>query len=91
MLLNYLYDFVFFFSQALWFHAHARGPNRHAGRIHYRMEYLARISGERVLKRRRIEGPETGTQDTVGVDVAQPENDPPLNLDELVCLKLSQY
>ncbi|XP_062553703.1 uncharacterized protein LOC134218586 [Armigeres subalbatus] len=32
-------------SQALWFHAHARGPNRHAGRIHYRMEYLARTSG----------------------------------------------
>lgn len=41
--------------QALWFHAHARGTNRHAGRIHYRMEYLARQSGERVIKRRRIE------------------------------------
>ncbi|XP_055550930.1 uncharacterized protein LOC129733254 isoform X2 [Wyeomyia smithii] len=40
--------------QALWFHAHARGVNRHAGRIHYRMEYLARKSEQRVVKRRRI-------------------------------------
>ncbi|XP_065072696.1 uncharacterized protein LOC135697046 [Ochlerotatus camptorhynchus] len=31
--------------QALWFHPHARGTNRHAGRIHYHMEYLARKSG----------------------------------------------
>ncbi|XP_065072578.1 uncharacterized protein LOC135696960 [Ochlerotatus camptorhynchus] len=40
--------------QALWFHPHARGTNRHAGRIHYRMEYLSRKSEERVTKRRRI-------------------------------------
>ncbi|XP_055548227.1 uncharacterized protein LOC129731889 [Wyeomyia smithii] len=41
--------------QALWFHAHARGINRHAGRIYYRMEYLARKSADRISKRRRIE------------------------------------
>ncbi|XP_058445906.1 uncharacterized protein LOC131427042 [Malaya genurostris] len=41
--------------QALWFHAHARGLNHHAGRIHYHMEYLARKSEDRVIKRRRIE------------------------------------
>ncbi|XP_055537684.1 uncharacterized protein LOC129725654 isoform X2 [Wyeomyia smithii] len=41
--------------QALWFHAHARGLNRHAGRIYYRMEYLARKSEERVIKRRRLQ------------------------------------
>lgn len=46
---------IIYVSQALWFHAHARGLNRHAGRIHYRMEYLARKSGERVIKRRRID------------------------------------
>ncbi|XP_065077146.1 uncharacterized protein LOC135700554 [Ochlerotatus camptorhynchus] len=37
--------------QALWFHPHARGTNRHAGRIHYRMEYLARTSVDRASKR----------------------------------------
>ncbi|XP_055542588.1 uncharacterized protein LOC129728197 [Wyeomyia smithii] len=40
--------------QGLWFHAHARGLNRHAGRLYYRMEYLARKSEDRVFKRRRL-------------------------------------
>ncbi|XP_062533549.1 uncharacterized protein LOC134202559 [Armigeres subalbatus] len=43
--------------QALWFHPHARGTNKHAGRIFYHMEYLARKSDERIVKRRRIEDP----------------------------------
>lgn len=74
----------------MWFHAHARGLNRHAGRIHYRMEYLARISGERVIKRRRIGEPETdrlASTQANGEDIVDPENEPPLNLDEMVGLK----
>ncbi|KXJ68262.1 hypothetical protein RP20_CCG004689 [Aedes albopictus] len=74
-------------EKALWFHAHARGLNRHAGRIHYRMEYLARISGERVIKRRRIGEPETdrlASTQANGEDIVDPENEPPLNLDEMV-------
>lgn len=41
--------------QALWFHPNARGRNKHSGRIHYHMEYLARKSEERV-KRRNVGG-----------------------------------
>ncbi|XP_065081450.1 uncharacterized protein LOC135704016 [Ochlerotatus camptorhynchus] len=48
--------------QALWFHPHARGTNRHAGRIHYRMKYLSRKSEERVTKRRRIADQEEDVQ-----------------------------
>nr|XP_029710076.1 uncharacterized protein LOC109425344 [Aedes albopictus] len=39
--------------QALWFHPHGRGKYRHAGRIHYHMEYLSRRSGKRVVNRPR--------------------------------------
>ncbi|XP_062714475.1 uncharacterized protein LOC115253595 [Aedes albopictus] len=39
--------------QALWFHPHGRGKHRHAGRIHYHMEYLSRRSGKRVVNRPR--------------------------------------
>ncbi|XP_058827327.1 uncharacterized protein LOC131687270 [Topomyia yanbarensis] len=37
--------------QALWFHAHARGKNRHTGRIHYHLEYLVRKSNDRIIQR----------------------------------------
>ncbi|XP_055542750.1 uncharacterized protein LOC129728338 [Wyeomyia smithii] len=37
--------------QALWFHANARGRHKHSGRLHYHMEYLARKSGERKVRR----------------------------------------
>ncbi|XP_065092129.1 uncharacterized protein LOC135712957 [Ochlerotatus camptorhynchus] len=70
--------------QALWFHAHARGPNRHAGRIHYRMEYLARTSGERVIKRRRTEEQQTEPQAIVGSDATRTEDGPPSNIEELI-------
>ncbi|XP_062541854.1 uncharacterized protein LOC134209844 [Armigeres subalbatus] len=40
--------------QALWFHPHARGTNRHAGRIHYRMEYLSRTNKDRVTRPRML-------------------------------------
>ncbi|XP_058817210.1 uncharacterized protein LOC131680435 isoform X2 [Topomyia yanbarensis] len=41
--------------QALWFHPNARGKNRHSGRLHYHMEYLARKSGERVIPRNKLQ------------------------------------
>lgn len=37
--------------QALWFHPHARGKHRHAGRLHYHLEYLVRKSSDRVIKK----------------------------------------
>ncbi|XP_062554662.1 uncharacterized protein LOC134219811 [Armigeres subalbatus] len=36
---------------ALWFHKNARGDGRHAGKIHYRMELLAKKSDNRVIHR----------------------------------------
>ncbi|XP_058811198.1 uncharacterized protein LOC131676086 [Topomyia yanbarensis] len=38
--------------QALWYYQNARGEGAHAGKLHYRMEYLAKLSGERIIKRR---------------------------------------
>ncbi|XP_058452285.1 uncharacterized protein LOC131430963 isoform X2 [Malaya genurostris] len=39
--------------QALWFHPHARGLNKHSGRLHYHMEYLVRKSNERLIHRKK--------------------------------------
>nr|XP_029725459.1 uncharacterized protein LOC115265251 isoform X1 [Aedes albopictus] len=38
---------------ALWFHWNGRGEGRHAGKIHYRMEYFAKKSTKRVFHRHR--------------------------------------
>ncbi|XP_021703123.1 uncharacterized protein LOC110677020 [Aedes aegypti] len=64
--------------QALWFHLHARGTNRHAGRIHYRMEYLARMSQERIRPPRRTisesqEIPNFSNGSSVNLDEAENE------------------
>ncbi|XP_065075394.1 uncharacterized protein LOC135699115 [Ochlerotatus camptorhynchus] len=40
---------------ALWFHFNGRGVGRHAGKIHYRMEYYAKKSNKRIFHRRRIQ------------------------------------
>lgn len=73
---------MFFCSQALWFHPHARGTNKHAGRIFYHMEYLARKSDERIVKRRRIEDP--ANQDVAPSTSENTEMD---NIRELVYLQ----
>ncbi|XP_062551493.1 uncharacterized protein LOC134216658 [Armigeres subalbatus] len=39
--------------QALWFYPHGRGKYRHAGRIHYHMEYMSRKSDKRMVNRPR--------------------------------------
>lgn len=66
-------------KQALWYHPHARGINRHAGRIHYRMEYLARQSDQRVRTPRR------DIPDPQPVNVIELNNSP-VNLDETVSI-----
>ncbi|XP_062551888.1 uncharacterized protein LOC134217124 [Armigeres subalbatus] len=40
---------------ALWFHKNGRGEGRHAGKIHYRMEYYAKKSDKRVISRPRAQ------------------------------------
>lgn len=37
----------------MWFHINGRGEGRHAGKIHYRMEYFAKKSNKRVFHRRQ--------------------------------------
>lgn len=67
----------------MWFHAHARGINRHAGRLHYRMEYLARKSDNRVQKRSRVDvASENAMNDNP--DQIIKENDDEDNIDENV-------
>ncbi|XP_065079427.1 uncharacterized protein LOC135702327 [Ochlerotatus camptorhynchus] len=43
--------FVFVLLQALWFYKNGRGSGRHSGKIHYRMEFLAKKSDKRVFHR----------------------------------------
>ncbi|XP_065088056.1 uncharacterized protein LOC135709595 [Ochlerotatus camptorhynchus] len=45
--------------QALWFYVDGRGPGRHAGKIHYHLEYLAKQSGQRVINRKSAPKEET--------------------------------
>nr|XP_019528629.1 uncharacterized protein LOC109400596 [Aedes albopictus] len=66
--------------QALWFHPNARGTNRHAGRLFYHMEYIARKSDERVVKRRRLDEP-SNTDAAPGVSSENSEN---VDLHELI-------
>ncbi|XP_058820942.1 uncharacterized protein LOC131683138 isoform X2 [Topomyia yanbarensis] len=41
--------------QALWFHPNGRGQHRHSGRLHYHMEYLAQVSGVRIVNRQKMQ------------------------------------
>ncbi|XP_062534812.1 uncharacterized protein LOC134203994 isoform X2 [Armigeres subalbatus] len=63
---------------ALWFHKNGRGEGRHAGKIHYRMENLAKQSDSRVFFRQREtdQVPQTSTMKDI-MQVAP-------NFDELV-------
>ncbi|EAT37863.1 AAEL010194-PA [Aedes aegypti] len=63
---------------ALWFHKNGRGDGRHAGKIHYRMESLAKQSDSRVFLRQRDAEQVPQTSGTTVVDKEEP------NIDELV-------
>lgn len=39
--------------QALWFYQNGRGDGKHAGKIHYHMEYLAKQADGRVFNRNK--------------------------------------
>lgn len=65
--------------QALWFHPHGRGKHRHAGRIHYHMEYLSRKSDKRLINRPKA------VQNLV--EMPTEALDPEENIDDLVSYK----
>ncbi|KXJ76534.1 hypothetical protein RP20_CCG009478 [Aedes albopictus] len=68
--------------QALWFHPHGRGKYRHAGRIHYHMEYLSRRSGKRVVNRPRC----VQQQSLLPAVIPVPED----NIEQLISLDLGK-
>nr|XP_029715639.1 uncharacterized protein LOC109397381 isoform X1 [Aedes albopictus] len=64
---------------ALWFHKNGRGEGRHAGKIHYRMEYFAKKSDNRVIRRRQ--NPQQSQPD------AEPDQAEPLEtVEDFECL-----
>ncbi|XP_055526615.1 uncharacterized protein LOC129719171 [Wyeomyia smithii] len=64
---------------ALWFHRHGRGSGRHAGKIHYRMERLAKLSSTRVFHRHRNKD---GLQELY--EIEHLDEDVEVNIDDLV-------
>lgn len=63
---------------ALWFHKNGRGEGRHAGKIHYRMELLAKKSESRVIHRQHADNPSTSTSNVSEIDQGG------MNIDDLV-------
>lgn len=60
--------------QSLWFHKHGRGLNKHSGKLNYRMETLAKKSGERVVVRPSKKAPLEEPQPAIESDDADSPN-----------------
>lgn len=72
--------------QALWFHANARGKHRHSGRLHYHMEYIARKSDERKIRRMKM-----STQPNIITDPLALPHTPVDNIEQMVRYLTENY
>lgn len=70
--------------KALWFCKDARGGSDHAGKIHYRMEYLAKRSGTRVIIRQSAKEIQLEREEE-----SEEEKDESSEIDENAMVKLS--